>query len=192
MMGHRLGAAALLTASMLLYSQAAATVANRLANDQLIDRSTVIIRGTVVGQQAAAFGDEIWTDSYVRVEDSLKGGVSLGRVLRIRQPGGELGRRGMRVAGAASFHQGEHVLLYLRPIKGGLFVVGLSQGKFSIYKAADGIETLRQDLRGIVFANPSPSGQTQLIHVDPESAAKGLSLKAHLSRIRAVSKGGKR
>jgi hypothetical protein len=192
MMGHRLAAGVFLTATLILSGQANATVTSRLNYDQLISRSTVTITGTVVDQRVVPFGDEIWTDTYVRVGDSLKGGVARGRIIRVRQPGGELGGRGMRVAGAASFLRNERVLLYLRPVGGGLFPIGLAQGKFSIYKDARGVERLRRDLRGLVFANPTSNGKTRLVHAAPGSDAKNIKLRLLIKRTQFVGKGGNR
>ena len=74
--------------------------------------------------------------------------------LTIIVPGGEVGRIGQRVDGAASFDPGEVVVVFLGRAEAGAYrVTGMAQGKFSVVGG-----TARPDLAGLrrMPAQPRP------------------------------------
>jgi hypothetical protein len=134
-------------------SGAEATVMQYLSETDLAQRSLVIVRGVVAEQTAVRFNREIWTDVRVRIEKLVRGQVQGDEVL-VRQPGGVLGGLGMKVVGAARFRSGERVLLFLQPIAGGFFCVGLAQGKYDVFRDAKGAVRVRRSMEGVALLTP--------------------------------------
>jgi hypothetical protein len=122
--------------------------------EQLTDRATVVVRGTVEAQQSA-FAEGvagIYTFSQVRVTEALKGapGVSI----RVRQAGGTVGNKSVSLPGDAVLTSGEDVLLFLHcpAEKAECTVVGLSMGKYHLAPGADGAVAATRDFSQISFA----------------------------------------
>jgi hypothetical protein len=80
-------------------------------------------------------------------------------VITVRQPGGEVGTVGLRVSGAARMRRGETVLLFVRPVHNVYVPVGMTQGKYELYKDIVGTWRARRDLSGVSFAQLNPSGK---------------------------------
>ena len=142
-MKHSLGTFALicLTAAAV---PAHGTVLMQMDADQLADKATLVVQGKVVLQQVLQEKGEIWTDTYLKPVETIKGTATEGKLIVIRQPGGELSRMGMKVAGTARFKLNEQVLVFLRRLDQRRHVpVGMCMGKFS----------LRKDSRGVIWAH---------------------------------------
>lgn len=78
----------------------------------------------------------LWTYTSVRVEDVAKGEPRVGQIITVREVGGSVGDFNQAMIGAATFTEGERVVLFLERAKDrtpGIYqTVGLSQGKFLI------------------------------------------------------------
>lgn len=142
--------AALLAAAV---APAGATTLAELDQDELIDRSALIVTGSC---DAVAFE---WRDGMlvtvatVGVERVLKG-QHTGPVELVVPGGVDLDRAvpvAVTVPGAPQIAPGERVLLFLTPAgpaPGRFAVTGFSQGKFSIVESPDGVPVVQQDLAG--------------------------------------------
>lgn len=109
----------------------------RLSLDDMISKSTVIVRGKVTGSYAAFAGTSpvIYTHYSLQVSEWLKGagGNSIDMVV----PGGAVGNARQSFAGAPTFSTGDEYVFFLWTSKAGLTqVIGLTQGLFSL--APDG------------------------------------------------------
>ena len=121
-----------------------------LAVEELTRRAELIVIGEVISLASELFASEgqIITRIDVRVDEALKG--TPGRAsLHLQQPGGRVGEVTRDVAGMPTFAQGERVLLFLgRRGDGGLAVVGLFQGKFTLQRDESGREIVVRRVPG--------------------------------------------
>lgn len=102
-----------------------------LTLDDMIAKSTAIVRGRVSGSYAAASGPVIYTHYRVRVSEALKGPAS--SELDVVVPGGSAGGFRQTVSGAPKLSQGGEYVLFLWTGRSGLtHIIGLSQGLFDL------------------------------------------------------------
>jgi len=133
----------------------------------------VIVRGKV-GEETTDWSTaedgnkRIYTFFEFQVAEVLKGSADP-KVLRMRELGGEKDGRGMHVAGAAHFSQGEDVVVFLgeRNDDGSHDVFGMMMGKYEIKKDLDGSEYLAgpginslSDTHGVIRTHEDLKGQT--------------------------------
>jgi hypothetical protein len=120
-------------AGLALSLPAAATTMATLSDDQLVDASSAIVRGTVVEQWTEQDAlHQVWTRTQVQVDSVLKGHLP-GDTIVVDQIGGSWGGRQTDVPGAVRYSVGEDVLLYLSATSTGrLSTVGMTQGKLTV------------------------------------------------------------
>jgi hypothetical protein len=107
----------------------------RLSLDEMISRSTAIVRGKVAGSYAALSGPAIYTHYSIQVSERLKGGGS--GSIEVVVPGGVANGLRMSVSGAPVLNPGDEFVFFLYTGKSGITsIVGLTQGLFSLNKAA--------------------------------------------------------
>jgi hypothetical protein len=107
----------------------------RLSLEDMISRSTAIVRGTVTGSYAAFSGPAIYTHYSIQVSERLKGGGN--GSIEVVVPGGVAGGLRMSVSGAPVLNTGDEFIFFLYTGKSGLTsIVGLTQGLFSLAKGA--------------------------------------------------------
>jgi len=107
----------------------------RLSLDDLIAKSTSIVRGKIVGATAAFSGPVIYTHYTIQVSEQFKG-VSQGAV-DVVVPGGTANGLRQSFSGAPILNPGDEFVFFLFTGKSGLTTVtGLTQGLFSL--PADG------------------------------------------------------
>jgi hypothetical protein len=104
----------------------------QLTLDEMIGKSTMIVRGKVQQQTYAAFqGQMIWTHYKVQVSETLKGS-QVGQ-LDIVVPGGNSKGIQQTYSGAPTFSISQDYVMFLWTSKSGLTqVIGLSQGLFAV------------------------------------------------------------
>jgi len=108
-----------------------------LSLDDMIRKSTLIVRGRPQAGYAALHGSIIYTFYHVQVTETLKG--SPAQILDIGVPGGAYNGVRQTFAGAPSLVNGKDYVLFLWTGKSGLTqVIGLSQGLFAVTKNAYG------------------------------------------------------
>ncbi|MBZ5617713.1 MAG: hypothetical protein LAQ69_03100 [Acidobacteriia bacterium] len=109
----------------------------RLSFDDMVSKSTAIVRGKVAGSFAAfaGTGPVIYTHYSIQVSELLKG--SAGRSVDVVVPGGVVNNLRQSFAGAPTFNTGDEYVFFLWTSRAGLTqVIGLTQGVFSL--AQDG------------------------------------------------------
>lgn len=121
---------ATLTSVMLAASLAAslgAATLEKLELDQMILKSTEIVRGKVTAKAAATRGAVIYTEVSVSVTERLKGATSPS--VRVSVPGGTLNGVTQTFPGSPDLHTGSEYVFFLWTGKSGVTqIVGLSQG----------------------------------------------------------------
>ncbi len=121
---------------LLLALAARAATLEYLSTDDMIARSTAIVRARVAGSDARMHGPLIYTHYSLRVTERLKGGTAAPDVVL---PGGTLQGRRQSFSGVPSLEIGKEYLLFLWTGPSGLTqVIGLSQGVLSIEQEAGG------------------------------------------------------
>lgn len=103
---------------------AAATSYVAIADEDLFDRSPVVVEGRVVSVESAPVDGLPAIDYRVAVERTLKGGPGTGSSLVVRVPGGvRPDGVGLRIWGAPRLAEGEAALLFLVPRRDGTFAL---------------------------------------------------------------------
>ena len=134
---NRLPAYGLTCVLMLLAPVVRATTIVMPTDEQLVAKSPVIVRGTVISSTPVARGNAIWTETLLAVDESIKGDVT-GTVV-IREAGGVLADRVTMIFGAPEYVAGERVLAFLSPTaRGDYQTVDLFVGKFTATRGAGG------------------------------------------------------
>ncbi len=136
----------------LVPGSALGTVVQDLSLAQMTERADWIVRGTVNSKEARWQESErrgIFTQLELSLLEVLKGPAKAGQTMTFDQFGGTVGGITHKIPGAPQFALGEEVLLFLsRHHSGRLYVVGFSQGKFTVSREEDGPQVSR-NLEGI-------------------------------------------
>jgi hypothetical protein len=107
----------------------------RLSLDDMIAKSTSIVRGKVTTSWAAFSGPIVYTHYTIQVSERFKG--SGGNTVEVVVPGGVANGVRQSFAGTPSFQPGDELVFFLWMGKSGRNqVIGLTQGLFSL--AGDG------------------------------------------------------
>lgn len=115
-----------------------ASTLQRLSLNDMIQKSTMIVRGTILpGTSAALRGALIYTHYQLSVTAAYKG--TPGQTIDVAVPGGALNGLQQPVAGAPTLTAGQDYVLFLWTSKSGLTqVIGLSQGLMTVSANAQG------------------------------------------------------
>lgn len=106
----------------------------RLSLDDMIAKSTAIVRGRILGSSSTLAGRVIYTHYSVQVMDRYKGATAA--TVDVAVPGGVAGGLRQTFSGSPEFRPGDEYVLFLWTGRSGMTqVIGLTQGVFSI--AAD-------------------------------------------------------
>ncbi|HEY3052221.1 MAG TPA: hypothetical protein VGK04_02415, partial [Thermoanaerobaculia bacterium] len=109
---------------------ASATTIVMPTDEQLIQKSPLIVRGVVLRSEAVERNGAIWTETVLHVDETLKGNA--GATVTIREIGGIIGDRITKIFGAPEYSRGEHVLAFLTETpRDDYQTVDLLVGKFS-------------------------------------------------------------
>lgn len=143
---------AIILAGVLLLIASTATATSFIVPEdaELVAKTAAIAIGTVEGSYVQETAGVIETVYEVRVERALKGGLRKVELLRVVSPGGVLGDRGLLVAGAPHFDQGDRVLLFLTKDKGVWRTTDLTLGAFHFVTSTSGERLLVRDLEDVV------------------------------------------
>ena len=162
----------LLVVCSCLASLPAATL-ERLSLDDLISKSTAIVRGTVTESWAASAGPIVYTHYKIQVSENLKGNAR--NWVEIVVFGGTVNGVHTSSAGSPSLKTGDQFVFFLWTSKAGLTqIMGLTQGLF----------TLPQDGSTDPMATRPPTRELML---DPATArpVKDAALSMRLSDLRS-------
>jgi hypothetical protein len=103
----------------------------RLSLDDMVAKSTAIVRGKITDSYAAFSGRVIYTHYTVQVSERFKGAER--STVDVAVPGGVTNKLRQTFEGAPVFHRGEEYVFFLwTGASGPTQVVGLTQGLFSI------------------------------------------------------------
>jgi hypothetical protein len=150
-----------------------AATLERLSLDDMIAKSTAIVRGKVTGSYAAYTGPMIYTHYQIRVSETLKG-PARGSV-EIQVPGGMANNMRQTFSGAPQFSPGDEFVFFLwTSPAGSTQVIGLTQGLFSL--AADG------EADPVTTRNAS---HEMMLERGTARQVKDQTLVMHLSELRA-------
>src|SRR5271157_5153149 len=148
--------AAILAMTTLL--PAAATTLQRLSVDDMVAKSTGIVRATVTPVSSFQRNGMIYTAYRLAVRETLKG--SPVATIEVAVPGGDFHGLHQTVAGSPALRPGgEYVVFYWTGPRGTSYIVGLGQGLFEIHADAAGEVVLtRRAMSSEVFG--AEGGQT--------------------------------
>jgi hypothetical protein len=117
-----------------------AATLERLSLDEMIVKSTLIVRGKVEGTSASASGPVIYTTYAIRVSERLKGAA--GVTVDVAVPGGTVDGMRQTFAGAPTLSRGDEFVFFLYTGRDGRNVIlGLTQGLFSLDGGTDPMST---------------------------------------------------
>lgn len=161
-----------------------------LSLEELATESTAIVRARVL-DRSAAWDDErkrIYTTTVLEVVESVYSATPLGREVRVRTLGGEVGEVGMKVAGTPDLKLGEEVLLFLRPdakVPTSFAVIGMNQGRFSMRTDSAGRLIATPTWDGIAFARPGNDGVLRVGGHETPTEKPYLELRTQILAMRA-------
>lgn len=128
-----------------------AATLEQLSFDEMVEKSTAIVRGRVVGSYTTSKGSLIYTHYRVLVSERWKGPAASEADLVV--PGGALGNMRQSFPGAPKLAPGSDYVLFLWKAKSGLtHIIGLTQGLFDV----------KTDAKGATVASRGASGETML------------------------------
>jgi hypothetical protein len=103
----------------------------RLSLEEMVEKSTSIVRGKVLSSASRAAGPVIYTHYRVQVAEKYKGTAQ--GTIDVTVPGGQLNGVRQEVAGAPQLNPGEDYVLFLwTGASGTTQIIGLTQGLFSL------------------------------------------------------------
>ncbi|MCU1229640.1 MAG: cell surface protein [Acidobacteria bacterium] len=115
---------------MIAAIQAGATTIVMPTDEQLIDKSPVVVEATVKSSAPVMLGGGIFTETHLIVTEALKGNVA-GEIV-VREIGGELDGRITKIFGTPIYTAGQRVLAFLtRTPRGDYQTIDLFAGKFT-------------------------------------------------------------
>ncbi|HVR41303.1 MAG TPA: FG-GAP-like repeat-containing protein, partial [Thermoanaerobaculia bacterium] len=117
---------------------------------ELVAKSPAVVIGRITGSHVRERDTTIDTIYQLRIERVIKGPFANGSLIDITSFGGILGGRFAIVDGAAQFTDGDRVLLFLTPFKGGWTPTDLVLGKFRFATTSTGAGVLVRDEDDIV------------------------------------------
>jgi hypothetical protein len=103
----------------------------RLSLDDMITRSTIIVRGKVTASWAAFTGSVVYTHYQIQVSEQFKGAGQ--NSVEVMAPGGTVNGLHQSFSGSPVLNQGDEFVFFLWTSKGGItWITGLTQGLFSL------------------------------------------------------------
>ena len=120
-----------------LAALASATTIERLSVDEMIAKSTLIVRGKALGAEGVRRGGVIYTDYTFQVAETVRG--SGASSLRGAGRGGKAGGSSQYFAGTPRMEPGQDYVVFVWTSKSGVHhIIGLSQGLFDAKLSAGG------------------------------------------------------
>jgi len=137
-----------------LSTVAPATTLVKLSLDEMVAKSTDIVRGRVRGCQSAQRGPGVVTDCVITVSERLKGTPA--GTMTVSVPGGTLktakGRVRHMIAGTPEFDEKQEYLLFLWRGQSGInHLIGLSQGVLGVSVQDGRVVAQRMPTPGVAY-----------------------------------------
>ncbi len=178
----RLATLAGLLTLLMLVNPAEATVVVPLTRAELLQRSDLVVRATVVGQQSQWNDDhtQIVTLTRLRVAAWVKG--SGPQELVLEQIGGSVDGLTSRIAGEAYVSRGQDAVFFLRTQGARVYLTALAMSVYYIEPAPSGQLMVRRNLSQLSFARPT-NGQYVIADAPVEIAESLDHLMADLASL---------
>ena len=176
----------LLVAFLATETHANATLVRSFSMAALTLESHDIVRGEVIGEEVVFDPryDEVFTDTVIRVHETMAGTSPEGDVVVLRQIGGVLDGVETHVVGTVDLQVGDEVVAFMRTDGAFHYLVGMSQGAWAVDRPAQGGAQLHRNLGGVTrVARPIPARQV---------APNRLRLQALRDIVAAIRAGGGR
>ena len=123
--------------SILTLANLSATTLERLTMDQIIAKSTYIVRAKVLNGTGMLSNRAIYTKYSIQVTETLKGSPTPS--ISVLVPGGTASGLSQSIAGAPKLTMNAEMVLFLwQSPKGQLMVIGMQQGAFDVQKDSAG------------------------------------------------------
>jgi hypothetical protein len=137
--------------SALCLSPLVSATLEQLSLDDMIQKSTAIVRGTVAASRTAVQGPLIYTHYTIRVTESFKGSAQ--GVVDVAVPGGTANDVRQTFAGTPLFQTGDDYVFFLWTGRSGLTqIMGLTQGLFALSQgSADSPRATRAASREVML-----------------------------------------
>ena len=129
---------------------AEATTVAWYSEQEMVAKSTAIVRGTVLQVATRWQGKFIVTDIKIQVARVLKG-KQLDPVVTMVQLGGELEGKTLHVPGTSKYRVGEEVLIFMEEGGQDLVEMGVGAGKYIIHRRGQ-TPLIKRQLGGVAFA----------------------------------------
>jgi hypothetical protein len=119
-----------------------ATTLEKLSVDEMVQKSTAIVRGRSIGSATTRRGSVIYTVYRLQVSEVLKGSLSTGAT-EVYVPGGVYAGLRQSFAGSPALAAGADYVIFLWTSPSGITqVIGLGQGVFEVKLSAAGESVL--------------------------------------------------
>jgi hypothetical protein len=150
----------------------------RLSLDDIITRSTTIVRGKVTASWAAFTGSVIYTHYQIQVSEQLKGAAQ--NTVEVMTPGGTVKGLSQSFSGSPVLNQGGEYVFFLWTGKNGItWITGLTQGLFSLTGEGAADRTATRSASRELMLDPGTSRPVK-------DTALSMTLSALRSRIAAT------
>jgi hypothetical protein len=152
-----------------------AATLEKLTLDEMVARSTAIVRARAVTASALWIGPTIYTRTHFQVLETWKGPNAA--AVDVTEPGGSIGSAAQEYSGVPHFTPGQEFVLFLwTGPSGRTQVIGLSQGIFSVERPSGGAATVRRKPSGGLMLAPGAGAPV----TDEEVVMPLSSLAAHV------------
>lgn len=139
-----------------------------------LQMSEMVVVGHVLAMQATYNAEgEIVTEISLLVEEGFKGFAHPGDVVKFHAWGGSLDGVHMETSGEARYQLGEKVLVQLENVQGELHTLGLSFGKWNVYREKDNSQWISRDLRDLNLVGVNETAVERMpLHLMREIASR--------------------
>lgn len=135
---------ALLTVLATLALPLMGTTLEKLTFDEMVAKSTMIVRGRISPAGVQAHGPVYYSHYKIQVSEQYKGANA--KMIDVVLPGGSIGRTQQTFSGVPTFPADTELVLFLWTSKTGLtHVIGLTQGVFQVSKDSAGQTIFSRD-----------------------------------------------
>ena len=146
----------------------------RLSLDDMITRSTTVVRGKVTASWPAFTGSVIYTHYQIQVSEQFKGTPQ--NSVEVMVPGGTAKGLSQNFSGSPVLKQGDEFVFFLWTSKGGItWITGLTQGLFSLAPGDAGTDRM---------ATRAASRELMLDH-ETSRPVKDIALTMSVSELRS-------
>ena len=151
----------LMSCALVVISSAAwATIVKSFTLRGLATAAHEVVRGEVIDEEVVydAWWGRVYTHTTVRVDEAIGGTARAGDLIQVRQLGGILDGIETILVGTSDFTLGDEVVLFTRSDGAFHYLVGMSQGRYSVLRNEDGQASVTRGIGNLgLVAQPQPS-----------------------------------